>query len=247
MNRDEAKFILGAYRPDGEDAEDPQFRKALELARQDPALGAWFAEQQAVDRAFSMRIRQAPVPPSLKNDLLLARTTAGRRSRRRYPMWLAAAAAVALLLAGAGWQIRRSAEASARFAMFHEAMAATYAMVTPQTDQRMWLDDAGTRGWIGERGGDTGYAVPPALAAQGIATCKVLDWEGHTVTLLCFDLAGGHASIFIVDSEDLPGTSFGTDPAYASAGGQTTATWRSNGRIYHLISDMSETQLKALL
>ena len=50
MNRDEAMFILSAYRPGGADAHDAQFAEALDLAKQDAELAAWFAVQQDRDR-----------------------------------------------------------------------------------------------------------------------------------------------------------------------------------------------------
>jgi len=36
MNNQEAKFILAAYRPGGQDASDPLFAEALEQVRRDP-------------------------------------------------------------------------------------------------------------------------------------------------------------------------------------------------------------------
>jgi hypothetical protein len=51
MNIEEAKLILSAYRPDGQDAGDPQFQEALELTKQNPDLARWFAEAQAWDIA----------------------------------------------------------------------------------------------------------------------------------------------------------------------------------------------------
>ena len=45
MSNTEAKFILGAYRANGSDADDATFGAALAQARSDPALGAWFGWQ----------------------------------------------------------------------------------------------------------------------------------------------------------------------------------------------------------
>jgi hypothetical protein len=43
MNNSEAKYILGAYRADGQDAAEPAFAEALRQAETDPDLGGWFA------------------------------------------------------------------------------------------------------------------------------------------------------------------------------------------------------------
>src|SRR5579871_3009993 len=101
MNNQEAKLILQAYRPGGEDASDPLFAEALEQARRDPELQKWFAEQIALETHLKARLETAiPVPRGLKSDLLALRKTS-----RPAPWWwwlqpmrLAAAAAVVLLL-----------------------------------------------------------------------------------------------------------------------------------------------------
>ena len=54
MNREEAQFILHAYRASGEDAHDPQFTDALALVRTDPGLAHWFARTQALDAAIQV-------------------------------------------------------------------------------------------------------------------------------------------------------------------------------------------------
>lgn len=249
MNREEAQFILGAYRANSEDAHDPQFQEALALVRQDPVLARWFGEQQALDRAFAAKLRSRAIPSDLKARLLLARTTAVCTPSWRRPAWLAAAACFALLLAGAGWQLRRAAtaEADARFASFHGAMAATFDMVMLKSRDRMNFDAEQTKRWIAEHGGDNGYVIPPKLAAQGIATCKVVEWQGRHVTLLCFDLAGKHASLFVVDAKDLLGSSFGSAPTLVASGDTTSATWSRDGRIYHLIGNLPKDELLQLL
>jgi len=98
MNNQEARLILQAYRPGGEDASDPLFAEALEQARRDPELQKWFAEQNALEARLQTRLERAiPVPRGLKSDLLALRKIS------RVPWWfqpmkLAAAAVVVLLL-----------------------------------------------------------------------------------------------------------------------------------------------------
>src|SRR5579884_1510060 len=46
MDRHQAKEVLARYRP-GETQGDTEMGEALELARQDPQLGEWFAKQRA--------------------------------------------------------------------------------------------------------------------------------------------------------------------------------------------------------
>ena len=62
MDNEQAKLILQAYRPGGEDAEDPFFSEALDRARLDPELAKWFAEQRAFDEAMRKAL-QTRIPP----------------------------------------------------------------------------------------------------------------------------------------------------------------------------------------
>src|SRR6476646_10606351 len=99
MNRDEAKFILRAYHLGGQDADDPQFREALGMARSDPVLAEWFAREQALDTRLSEKVRAFPVPPDLRGQLLAARKVIPLQVWWRRPAWMVAAAACAVLVA----------------------------------------------------------------------------------------------------------------------------------------------------
>ena len=197
MNREEAQFILGAYRPNSGDAHDPQFQEALELARRDPALGQWFAGEQALDRAFSAKIRGQAVPVDLKTQLLLARTTARRAVWWRSPVWLAAAACSAVLLVAASLLLRKPAS-PAELVAFRTAMTAAASDMSVHAD--VWgLDADGYRKWLAENRGTSDFVLPPALAAKGIAACKIVGWQGHRVTMLCLKFDGRHVDVFVVN------------------------------------------------
>jgi hypothetical protein len=71
MNNEEAKLILQAYRPGGQDANDPRFREALEQAQRDPELARWFTNEQALDSRISGRLKASITPPAhLKASLI---------------------------------------------------------------------------------------------------------------------------------------------------------------------------------
>src|SRR5262245_46009361 len=121
MNREEAQFILQAYRANGEDARDPQFEEALAFVRNDPELARWFAHEQALDAAIAERIRSVSPPPHLTTELMLACKVIRSRPWWRKPAWVTAAASVALLISVASvWFLRRSGEAE--FASFRRTM-----------------------------------------------------------------------------------------------------------------------------
>jgi|GEM_PF-6936734 len=74
MNDAEAKLILQAYRPGGQDANDPKFRAALEQAQRDPELARWFANEQALDSLISAKVKSAIATPAHLKSQLLAQT-----------------------------------------------------------------------------------------------------------------------------------------------------------------------------
>lgn len=244
MIREEVQFILGAYRPNSEDAHDPQFQEALELARRDPELARWFADEQSLDRAFSAKIRGRPVPADLAAQLLLARATARRASWWRSPVWLAAAACLALLLVVAGSWFRPRADA-ADFVAFRGAMAAAASDMSNHVDV-MGLDTAGYRKWLTENQGTPAFVLPASLAAKGIAACKIVSWQGHRVTMLCLKFGGRHVDVFVVNASELPGISLGSAPEFFADAGVTSAAWRQNGNIYLLAGTMPKTDLQQL-
>lgn len=71
MNREQAKLILTAYRPGGEDAADPFFADALQQARRDPELAAWFADQRRFDIAARNSLNLVAPPADLRSKILV--------------------------------------------------------------------------------------------------------------------------------------------------------------------------------
>ncbi len=245
MTREEAQFILQAYRPNSEDAHDPQFADALVLARQDPVLGRWFADEQAMDAAFAAKLRALPPPSDLKAQLLLARATIRHRSWWRQPVWLAVAASVALLLGLAGWRVRFDS-GDTRLAEFQGAMATAALDMSNHVDA-FGMDAPALKQWLTEHQGHPDFVLPPKLAEHGVMGCKIVEWRGHRVTLLCLKFDGGHADIFVANAADLPGVALGDAPRFAVEGAFTTATWQRDGKIYHLAGNFSSDQLRNLL
>jgi len=248
MNREEAQFILRAYRPNSEDAHDPQFQEALALARQDPVLGHWFAQEQAVDRAFAAKLRSPPIPSDLKQQLLLARSTIRRVPWWRRPAGLGMAASLGVLIVVAASLIRsdRAARDSEALAAFRTAM--TRAALDMSAHADTWgLDAAGYRTWLSEHRGESDFILPAGLADKRISACRIVSWDQHRVTMLCFKFGGAHLDLFVLDAADLPGLSPDLKPALFADGAMATATWQRNGKVYLLAGAVPLSDLQALL
>ena len=100
MNREQAKLLLSACRPNGADADDPRLAEAFARLEHDAELQAWFAAEQAADKIIAAKLKAAPLPEDL-----LAQIREGTLARiagkpKRPSLTLAMAASLALLEIG---------------------------------------------------------------------------------------------------------------------------------------------------
>src|ERR1700722_3690134 len=103
MDSRQAKEILALYRPGSIDATDPQMAAALELVQRDPDLAAWFEQHCAVYTAIRGKLKEIPVPPSLKQSILSRQVDHRRIIQLFRPSWLATAAAALVILTAIFW------------------------------------------------------------------------------------------------------------------------------------------------
>lgn len=241
MNNEEAKLILQAYRPGGQDAHDPRFREALEMARRDPELGKWLANEQALDARIGDRVRTAlPPPPFLKTRLLAQRVTARPVAWWRQPLWqLAAAACLVLLLTLA--VIRSGPAAPTEFAAYRDQMAEFAGKKLDRLDL-MSADVEQIRSWLAGRQAHDKLVLPSGLNGRPSLGCRLLDWKGHKVSLVCFELGDRQvAHLLVVDSAAFarpPAES----PAFAQVGDVGSMSWSRDGKTYVLASKGADEQ-----
>lgn len=69
MDKEQARFVLRSFRPDGSDVNDKDFSEALAIAMEDRELGEWLAGERAFDAAFADALNTVTLPDSLKNDI----------------------------------------------------------------------------------------------------------------------------------------------------------------------------------
>jgi hypothetical protein len=245
MNNQEAKLILQAYRPNGQDASDPFFAEALKQVRQDPELEKWFAEENGLNNRIQTRFQAAiPVPPGLKSDLLALRKTVHSTPWWLQPMKLAA---VGLVLASLGAILLMIPQRPTRLASFRDAMART----SLQTQEHVVFqshDIASIRQWLQSQDMQTNFDMPATLqAANGTAQgCRVVDWNGHQATMVCFIVNGQHMDLFVMDRTGLPDFPENGAPQFASADGLMTATWADGGKVYLLAAENKAALQKIL-
>jgi uncharacterized membrane protein YbaN (DUF454 family) len=245
MNNQEAKLILQAYRPNGPDASDPFFAEALEHARRDPELAKWFAEESSLNGRIQTRLQVAiPIPSGLKSELL-----ALQKMVRPIPWWAQPMklAAVGLALAALGAILLLIPERPTQLASFRETMARS-SLNTQGHVAFESHDIASIRQWLQGNNMQTNFDLPATLqAATGTAQgCRVVDWNGHKATMVCFIVSGQHMDLFVMDRAGLPDFPESGAPQFASAGSLMTAMWSGDGKVY-LLTGQNEAVLQKIL
>ena len=233
MNNEQAKFILRAYRPGGRDAADPAFGDALRQAQADPALGAWLAREQSLDAAVASKLRALSPPPELREAILAGSRVSFAAPARgwRLPAWLAVAASLAVLIAGAGLyglhasrQGRASLDRLAAFALTDPASA----HIGPHADKLgvfgAWLQNPANRISSG----------PPAdLAQLKSEGCRSFDLAGHEVFEICFQRDGAWYHLYLTRRSGW--RSGGLGPAFRQGAGRSVASWADEKFAYVLM------------
>jgi hypothetical protein len=247
MNNDEAKFILNAYRSGGQDANDPQFREALDQARHDPDLARWFDEQRELDNRIGTTLRTALAPPPELKSNLLAQRRLVRVSFWRKPAWVATAIAASLaLLLTVGLLFTGSAP-RADFAQYRVAMAE---FVDGRIDRLdlMSRDVDELRNWLEQQGAPSDFVLPAGLAGRPALGCRLKEWNGQKVSLLCFELENREvAHLLVIDRNALTDAPLEA-PEFVRSGPVATVAWSRDDKIYLLASShASESDLLHLL
>jgi hypothetical protein len=235
MNNEEAQLMLQAYRPGGQDANNPRFREALEQAQRDPELARWFANEQALDSRISAKVRAAMSPPArLKSQLLAQQKIVRHFAWWRQPVWqLAAAACLALLIiAGAVWLRPKG---TSGFAQYRSEMAELAGHKLDRLDL-MSRDVAELRRWLAQKNSNGDFVLPAGLDGRPSVGCRLLAWKGNKVSLICFELQNHQiAHLLVIDRaafKDGPTES----PAFNQVGEIATASWSRGNKTYLLVS-----------
>jgi anti-sigma factor RsiW len=260
MNREEARLILQSYRPAGQDAADPQFAEALALAKQDAELAAWFAEQQKFDAQISREIKSLPAPSDLKAKIL-ARGNSQRQKIVELPApawwrdlfsfnspvsWAMAAAMLILFSVAIFW--RQAEKSTTRFADYSVQMVSAAVNDTNHVD----VADSDMKqvvAWLGEHHGESQFVLPVALnGSSGLMGCRVLNWHGQKVSMLCYGLKdSGHVDLFVAEADYFSDAPPPDEPQFASRGGMPTASWSHDGKVYLMVGHNASADLEKIL
>lgn len=248
MDNREAKFILSAYRPRGQDATDPRFAEALEQLRRDPTLEHWFQKSVAFDVAVTEKLNALEVPAGLRENILAGgKVSWSSRWRNSLLKWGIAAAFLFIAIAGSlivrettmlrltGWQT--------------EALGNISSLV----DGRSKFDAQSHRAvdlvaWLQTNRAPAAASLPKNLAKLESLGCKTFSWNGIPVSVICFMRPdGGLIHLVATNAPAASDRARAGEPQLVQRGGWATATWRDGDMIYMLALEGSRDQLRSYL
>ncbi len=246
MNREAAKIVLAACRPNGADANDPLVAEALALVQRDAELRAWFAAEQAADKAIAAKLKTAPLPEDL-----LARVRAGTQARlavrsRRPSLPLAMAASLALLgLIAALWLNRSPSAPPGTFAAYRVEMT-RFLRAFPKLDLATdRLPEV--RAWLSQQHPLVQAKIPKGMERFPSLGCRTVEWQGKQLALLCFMAEGQVVHVFVMPRTAFPDALLTPAPIFAKVGPQSTASWASDDNLYLVVTAADEALLRKIL
>ena len=244
MTNEQAKLFLQAFRPGGQDVHDPLYVEALEQVRRDPDLARWFEAEQSLDAAIGEKFKEQPIPSDLQSKILAVESVRPLASQWRRTSWLAAAALLALLAIAAFWLPSRP---TSQFGAYRDSMTDFLSARFDHLDFKA-RDVTQLKQFLAQRGAPSDFVLPNGLSELPSYGCRVLTWDGHMVSLICFHLAGNkQIHLFVIQ-----GTKFAEAPPtssfqFASSSGWTTASWQRGNTAYLLAGSGDRAYLQKYL
>jgi len=246
MDNREAKFILNAYRPGGQDASDPRFAEALEQARRDPVLERWLSEAIAFDAAMTDKLRATEVPPDLRESIL-AGVKVSRPLRSPFVKWSVAAALVSMAILGSLiWHETRPAHLTGWQSQALDVVSLLVRNKSSFDAQSHNADEL--LAWLRANHAPAAQELPDNLGKLPSLGCKRFSWNGIPVSVICFMRPDG-GLIHLVTTNAVPPSSrsLKTAPEFVRQDGWATATWREGDTTYMLALEGSRDQLRTYL
>ncbi len=245
MNNDEAKFILSAYRPGGEDAGNAAFAEALSQAAGDPDLARWFEEERRFDSAMSDALRTVPVPRDLQERIL----SGGKISRPNFSMrrrGVLALAALLLALAVLGAVVWPRAARLDRWQQDALALIPTFSTGENSFDLE-GNDPTTLQRWLQAKNAPAPAPLPTGLKGLDSIGCKTFRSGAQLVSLICFHLPNRQYIHLVVTDRATLSRPPPAQARFARLGNWRTASWSANGRAYMLATTASESELRNVL
>jgi hypothetical protein len=256
MNSERAKFVLGAYRPNHADQDDPEMGEALALAREDEELRQWLDDQVKFDRGVMECLREIVPSPDLYQNILhgvrVSRAGAGgEKVIGRLWSWPGLRAMAAVLLLGlfvgamiwAPWNVKDRSDVYASLNCRDCAVEVIDDLHAGVAKLDLRTQDVSEVKAFLKASHSTGLS-PEEVDLQAVKPmgCKKIKSRTGTVTIVCFRQEGTlyHLATFEIRnpaSNDLPSAD---DARFTHHGHLVAATWREGEMGRMLLSTQGE-------
>ena len=246
MDNREAKFVLNAYRPGGQDANDPRFAEALEQVRRDPIFQQWFDNSVAFDTAMTEKLCATPVPSDLRESILtgvkVARPPKWKNRWRK--MTIAAAAVLGATLGVLIWHNTRPTPVAGWQLQALDAILSSIARNESHFDA-ISSNPVDLVKWLRANHAPVEEKLPNGLDKLPTIGCKTFFWRGKPVSLICFTLPEGRAIHLVMTNVSTESDrAIKHDAKVIQQGQWATATWREGNMIYMLALEGSRDELQ---
>ncbi len=256
MKPEEARFILAAVRPPSDAADptpstpqDPNVAEAVRVMESDSELKTWYAEHCHFDRAVADQVSAIEPPSDLESNIL-----AGLKVSGLIPWWqrgtfrVLAVAASVMLIAAVTYTARQGLAPGTEKGIVAENANDFRRSVVGEIKNLQSFDYMSDQSgqlvaWLSQQGSPTlaNLDLPSNIGDAKVAGCKLLEWKGHRVSLMCFlvpDAVGDERSfhLVVVDGKAFPGVR-GDHPLIVSEDGWSTALWRQGSKIVLIATD----------
>jgi hypothetical protein len=235
MTNEEAKLILQTYAPNGRSASDRRFQAALNQARCNRELADWFANEQALDSRISDSLIKSLKPPTNLRSLLLAQRAIIRPVawwRKRSHQLAFAGCAALLTIFSVVWFSHIS---PVEFGKYREEVGESAAEGIERVGDAP-RDQFQVRRWLADNELDASFMVPRGLNDGVISSCRVVNWRGNKVYIICYELENHQkAHLAVIDRsalKDAPPES----PVFDQIGKVATISWSRGNHTYMIAS-----------
>jgi len=188
------------------------------------------------DGVISGILKTVEPPSDLRRRLM---TLEPLPKRPAYGVWLVAVASLAMILLVISFEKRGPSldKAEADLAAFLSTDFALSVSGKSLPDLRQWL---------GAKSAPSGEGLPANLAALVPEGCRVIDWDGHRASLICFEAPGGMV-LHLVIFEGGTFQKISGSPRIAQRGSWSVASWSSGSSQFLLFGEMDSEILRGLL
>lgn len=238
MTKDQAKYILQAFRQ-GEDATvHPDLEEALELLGQDAGLQNWFRQEQAFDEAFSSKLAQIEPPHGLA-DAILSQIIVRESNVVEFPWWKqfsvwGAVASMVLVLGlalipGRFWVEPGPVTIPVLREFANQTLKGPSRFASKSSD---WAELVS---YLGEQDMPTPVNLPGRMKEMPAKGCMTLEYQDKPVGVICFG-NNGKSHLFVVNTGDFPELPNRDKPVLEQSAYATTAYWTEEDRHYLLVT-----------